>query len=109
MIDVTTGDEIGELTRAFNAMVEQLRKSEKMRETFGRYIDPRVIEALVDRPGSCGSGSLGRAASAVGRSSPSSNSVFSTTSSSSVMLQVWLVDGASPPHLSGAGVPDRLG
>jgi class 3 adenylate cyclase len=27
-----------------------LRKSEKMRETFGRYIDPRVIEALVDRP-----------------------------------------------------------
>src|ERR1700753_1490915 len=50
VIDVTTGDEIGELTRAFNAMVEQLRKSEKMRETFGRYIDPRVIEALVDRP-----------------------------------------------------------
>jgi class 3 adenylate cyclase len=50
MIDVTTRDEIGELTRAFNAMVEQLRKSEKMRETFGRYIDPRVVEALVDRP-----------------------------------------------------------
>jgi adenylate cyclase len=50
IIDVTTRDEIGELTRAFNAMVEQLRKSEKMRETFGRYIDPRVIEALVDRP-----------------------------------------------------------
>ncbi len=50
MIDVTTRDEIGELTKAFNAMVEQLRKSEKMRETFGRYIDPRVVEALVDRP-----------------------------------------------------------
>jgi class 3 adenylate cyclase len=50
LIDVTTRDEIGELTRAFNAMVEQLRKSEKMRETFGRYIDPRVVEALVDRP-----------------------------------------------------------
>jgi class 3 adenylate cyclase len=49
-IDVTTKDEIGELTKAFNTMVEQLRKHEKMRETFGRYVDPRVVEALVDRP-----------------------------------------------------------
>ena len=31
-------------------MVEQLRRNEKMRETFGRYIDPRVVETLVDRP-----------------------------------------------------------
>jgi len=49
-IDVTTQDEIGQLTTAFNAMVVQLRKNEKMRETFGRYVDPRVVEALVDRP-----------------------------------------------------------
>jgi class 3 adenylate cyclase len=50
LINVTTHDEIGELTTAFNAMVAQLRKHEKMRETFGRYVDPRVVEALVDRP-----------------------------------------------------------
>jgi class 3 adenylate cyclase len=49
-IDVTTSDEIGQLTAAFNAMVERLRHNEKMRETFGRYIDPRVVETLVDRP-----------------------------------------------------------
>ena len=49
-IDVTTRDEIGQLTTAFNAMVERLRRNEKMRETFGRYIDPRVVETLVDRP-----------------------------------------------------------
>ncbi len=48
-IDVTTRDEIGQLTSAFNNMVEQLRHKEKMRETFGRYIDPRVVEGLIDR------------------------------------------------------------
>ena len=50
LIDVTTQDEIGQLTAAFNAMVGQLRRNEKMRETFGRYVDPRVVETLVDRP-----------------------------------------------------------
>jgi class 3 adenylate cyclase len=49
-IDVTTRDEIGQLTAAFNAMVAQLRQNEKMRETFGRYIDPRIVDALVNRP-----------------------------------------------------------
>ena len=49
-IDVTTHDEIGQLTTAFNAMVAQLRRNDKMRETFGRYIDPRVVETLIDRP-----------------------------------------------------------
>ena len=48
-IDVTTKDEIGQLTAAFNNMVEQLRHKEKMRETFGRYIDPRVVAGLIDR------------------------------------------------------------
>jgi class 3 adenylate cyclase len=48
-IDVTTRDEIGQLTAAFNNMVEQLRHKEKMRETFGRYIDPRVVAGLIDR------------------------------------------------------------
>ena len=48
-IDITTRDEIGQLTAAFNRMVEQLRQKEKMRETFGRYIDPRIAEGLIDR------------------------------------------------------------
>ena len=48
-IDVTTRDEIGQLTRAFNNMVEQLRHKERLRETFGRYVDPRVVEGLIER------------------------------------------------------------
>jgi adenylate cyclase len=47
-IDVTTRDEIGQLTAAFNKMVEQLRHKERLRETFGRYVDPRVVEGLID-------------------------------------------------------------
>jgi adenylate cyclase len=47
---VTTQDEIGHLTAAFNRMIEQLRLKERIRETFGKYIDPRVVEGLIDRP-----------------------------------------------------------
>jgi len=49
-IDVTTGDEIGQLASAFNRMVIQLRENQRVRETFGKYIDPRVVEGLIDRP-----------------------------------------------------------
>ena len=49
-IDVTTGDEIGQLAGAFNRMVVQLRDNQRIRETFGKYIDPRVVEGLIDRP-----------------------------------------------------------
>ncbi|WFU45009.1 adenylate/guanylate cyclase domain-containing protein [Bradyrhizobium sp. CB82] len=50
LISVSTKDEIGQLSAAFNRMVEQLRRNERIRETFGRYIDPRVVEGLLDRP-----------------------------------------------------------
>jgi class 3 adenylate cyclase len=49
-IDVTTGDEIGQLAGAFNRMVVQLRENQRVRETFGKYIDPRVVEGLIDNP-----------------------------------------------------------
>ena len=42
-LPVTSEDEIGHLTTAFNRMVEQLRHKERMRETFGKYIDPRIV------------------------------------------------------------------
>ena len=38
------------MTAAFNRMVEQLRLKERIRETFGKYVDPRVVEGLIDRP-----------------------------------------------------------
>jgi adenylate cyclase len=31
-------------------MIEQLRLKERIRETFGKYIDPRIVEGLIDRP-----------------------------------------------------------
>lgn len=49
-INVSTRDEIGELATAFNRMIEQLRQNERIRETFGRYIDPKVVQGLIDRP-----------------------------------------------------------
>jgi class 3 adenylate cyclase len=49
-IDVATADEIGQLAGAFNRMVVQLRENQRVRETFGKYIDPRVVEGLIDRP-----------------------------------------------------------
>jgi class 3 adenylate cyclase len=49
-IEVTTGDEIGQLAAAFNRMIVQLRDNQRVRETFGKYIDPRVVEGLIDRP-----------------------------------------------------------
>ncbi|MET4022785.1 adenylate/guanylate cyclase domain-containing protein [Bradyrhizobium sp. RT10b] len=49
-IDVKATDEIGQLAAAFNRMVVQLRNNQRIKETFGKYIDPRVVEGLIDRP-----------------------------------------------------------
>jgi adenylate cyclase len=37
-------------------MVEQLRLKERIRETFGKYIDPQVVEGLIDQPALATSG-----------------------------------------------------
>jgi class 3 adenylate cyclase len=49
-ISITTRDEIGQLSAAFNRMIERLRQNQRIRETFGRYIDPRVADGLLDQP-----------------------------------------------------------
>lgn len=49
-IPITSSDEIGQLTVAFNRMVRELREKARVRETFGKYLDPRIVEGLVDRP-----------------------------------------------------------
>ncbi|WJR77160.1 adenylate/guanylate cyclase domain-containing protein [Bradyrhizobium sp. NP1] len=49
-VSVSTADEIGQLTAAFNRMVDRLRRNEQVRATFGRYFDPKVIEGMIDEP-----------------------------------------------------------
>jgi adenylate cyclase len=49
-VPVTSSDEIGRLTESFNRMVGELRGKARIRETFGKYVDPRIVESLVDRP-----------------------------------------------------------
>ena len=49
-VPVTSRDEVGELTAGFNAMVKELRSKARIRETFGRYVDPRIVEGLIDQP-----------------------------------------------------------
>ena len=46
-VPVTTADEIGEVTRAFNAMIGELRVKEEIKATFGQYIDPRIVATLI--------------------------------------------------------------
>jgi adenylate cyclase len=50
VVPVTSRDEIGRLTQSFNAMVGELRVKSRIRETFGKYVDPRIVAALIERP-----------------------------------------------------------
>jgi class 3 adenylate cyclase len=47
---VRSKDEIGQLTRAFNEMVEGLRQRDFIRDTFGRYVSPEVAQTLLESP-----------------------------------------------------------
>jgi class 3 adenylate cyclase len=48
---VTSNDEIGAVTGQFNTMVEGLRERERIRETFGRYVDESVAATILERQG----------------------------------------------------------
>ncbi len=47
---VTTTDETARLAHGFNEMIAGLRAKERITETFGRYVDPRVVENLIGNP-----------------------------------------------------------
>lgn len=50
VVAVTTHDEVGRLTGAFNGMVGGLRLKERIKDTFGKYMDPRIVSNLLDHP-----------------------------------------------------------
>jgi len=43
-------DEIGQLNRSFNHMIEGLRQRDLIEQTFGRYVDKSVAEELMSKP-----------------------------------------------------------
>jgi adenylate cyclase len=45
---IRTRDEVGELALAFNRMVEELRTREHIKDTFGKFLDPRIVSRLID-------------------------------------------------------------
>jgi class 3 adenylate cyclase len=49
-LPLASRDEVGELTRAFNEMLEGLRQRDFIRDTFGRYVSPEVAETLLASP-----------------------------------------------------------
>jgi class 3 adenylate cyclase len=50
-LPVHSKDEVGQLTRAFNEMLEGLRQRDFIRSAFGRYVSPEVAKALLESPG----------------------------------------------------------
>lgn len=47
-IHVRTRDELATLANSFNHMVVGLKEKEHIRETFGKYVDPRVVRGLLE-------------------------------------------------------------
>jgi sigma-B regulation protein RsbU (phosphoserine phosphatase) len=49
-LPVRSADEVGQLTRAFNGMIDGLRQRDFIRDTFGRYVSPQVARTLLESP-----------------------------------------------------------
>ena len=49
-LPITTSDEVGHLTRAFNDMVKSLGEKELIKEAFSRYVSRQVATLILDEP-----------------------------------------------------------
>ncbi|NEO87602.1 MAG: HAMP domain-containing protein, partial [Spirulina sp. SIO3F2] len=50
-VPVVSQDEVGRLSVAFNTMVTDIQAKESLKATFGQYVDPRVVERLINESG----------------------------------------------------------
>jgi len=48
---IRTRDEVGELAQSFNRMIEELRTRERIKETFGKFVDPRIVANMISETG----------------------------------------------------------
>jgi len=46
-ISIRSRDEVGELAQAFNRMIEELRDRDRLKDTFGKFLDPRLVSRLI--------------------------------------------------------------
>ncbi|NES98257.1 MAG: adenylate/guanylate cyclase domain-containing protein [Desertifilum sp. SIO1I2] len=46
-VAITSTDEIGILSESFNLMLDKVRQKERIKATFGQYVDPRIVEELI--------------------------------------------------------------
>jgi class 3 adenylate cyclase len=49
-----SSDEVGELSTAFQNMVEGLQEKEQIRNLFGKYVHPSIVSGLIDNPDELG-------------------------------------------------------
>jgi adenylate cyclase len=49
-VRMTRNDEFGDLAYAFNKMAEDLELKEKIKDSFGRYVTPEIVEMILDNP-----------------------------------------------------------
>lgn len=48
-LEITSNDEIGVLTKSFNRMADELKEKQVIKETFGKYVDPRIVKNILER------------------------------------------------------------
>jgi adenylate cyclase len=51
-IKVDSTDEIGTLAASFNHMIGGLKQKETIQNTFGKYVDPRIVKSLIENDSS---------------------------------------------------------
>ncbi len=46
-VSIRSRDEVGELAVAFNRMLDELRERDRLKDTFGKFVDPRLVSRLI--------------------------------------------------------------
>lgn len=46
-LSIRSRDEVGELALSFNRMIGELRARDRVKETFGKFVDPRLVSRLI--------------------------------------------------------------